>query len=630
MSSSAGRIALPTWYACFPATSAETLPVGTRRVGPLAIVRPAEDVDIATFGRADDPGVVLFDGYLFERRELRVSLQLDGGATDAQIAAAAYAQWGEAVFDRLDGSYFLAIWDPGTSRLLLGHDALGHHPAYYATASGTLLFGPNVLAIAHSGSVSRRINRVSLVLSALTKWPAEGQTFFEDIRRLTPGRFLRIAPDLSIHEHAYFSPWLEDGEPDMTPAEVREQFEPALIDAVSRCMELDPQGIMLSGGLDSVTIAALAAEYSTAHGTPLITAVSGRSGGASLEGGEEPMQTATTSALGMRHILMTEAEWTGGQNDVEMSLDIVPELPAPSRIYWVGSYMAFYRRTAAQQVRVLLTGSGGDNWVSVGNAYAAESMRRLRLGQLTRFVRSYTDTGGLSMRAAAETLLWSGGARVLLDAWAAKLMPGVKSQYHRRRAVAALPDWLCPDLELREAVRDTLLSQRPASLTDKGQVPANFYRHEQRSVVNPYFVYEFELGFHIESACGLRLLSPYHDRRLVRFLNAVPAQVLLDGARYKGLLRPVADRRLPGLQLGSQRKVYGPGVIDTHRRNLWKGVAAAWPKLREFPRLAALGVVDPKMASSRFDLTGEMLSTGLVEMYALMSADRWIAHHAGA
>ncbi len=630
MSSSAGPITLPTWYACFPATSLPALPDGTRRVGPLAIVRPAEGVDITTFGRADDPGVVLFDGYLFERRALRVSLELDGGSTDAQIAAAAYAQWGEAVFDRLDGSYLLAIWDPRAFRLLLGHDALGHHPAYYTTASGTLLFGTNVLAIAHSGYVSRRVNRVSLVLSALTKWPAQGQTFFEDIRRLTPGRFLRIAPDLSTHEHTYFSPWLEDGEPDMTAAQVREQFEPALTDAVSRCMELDPEGIMLSGGLDSVTIAALAAEYSTEHGTPLITAVSGRSGGASVPGGEEPMQTATTSALGMRHILMMEDEWTGGQNDIEMSLDVVPELPAPSRIYWVGSYMAFYRRTAAQQVRVLLTGSGGDNWVAVGNAYAAESMRRLRLRQLARFVRSYTDTGGLSTRAAAETLLWSGGVRVLLDAWAAKLMPGVKSQYHRRRAGAALPDWLCPDLELREAVRDTLLAQRPASLTDNGKVPASFYRHEQRSVVNPYFVYEFELGSHIESACGLRLLSPYHDRRLVRFLNAVPAQVLLDGARYKGLLRPVADRRLPALDLGSQRKVYGPGVVDAHRRNLWQGVAAAWPKLRDFPRLAALGVVDPKGASTHFDLTREMVSTEPVEMYTLMSAERWIAHHAGA
>ena len=341
------------------------------------------------------------------------------------------------------------------------------------------------------------------------------------------------------------------------------------------------------------------------------------------------MQTATTSALGMRHILMMEAEWTGGQNDIEMSLDIVPELPAPSRIYWVGSYMAFYRRTAAQQVRVLLTGSGGDNWVSVGNAYAAESMRRLRLGQLARFVRSYTDTGGLSRRAAAEALLWSGGVRVLLDAWAAKLMPGVKSRYHRRRAGAAFPDWLCPDPALREAVRDTLLAQRPASLTDRGTMPASFYRHEQRSVVNPYFVYEFELGSHIESACGLRLLSPYHDRRLVRFLNAVPAQVLLDGARYKGLLRPVADRRLPALELGSQRKVYGPGVLDTHRRSLWDGVMAAWPKLRDLPQLAALGVVDPKRASSHFDLSRAMVSTGLVEMYALMSAERWIAHHAG-
>ena len=630
MSSSAGRIALPTWYACFPARDLGAFPEGTRRVGPLAIVRPTEGVDIATFGRADDPGAVLFDGYLFERRALRVSLELDSAATDAQIATAAYEQWGEAVFDRLEGSYLLAIWDPGASRLLLGHDALGHHPAYYTTASGTLLFGTNVLAIAHSGHVSRRVNRVSLVLSALTKWPAQGETFLEDIRRLAPGRFLRITPDLSIHEQTYFSPWLEDGEPEMTAAEVREQFEPALIDAVSRCMELDPEGIMLSGGLDSVTIAALAAEYSTAHGTPLITGVSGRSGdGDSLEDGEEPMQTATTSALGMRHIVMMEAEWTAGRNDIEMSLDIVPELPAPSRIYWVGSYMAFYRRTAAQQVRVLLTGSGGDNWVSVGNAYAAESMRRLRLGQLARFVRSYTDTGGLSKRAAAETLLWSGGVRVLLDAFAAKLMPGLKSQYHRRRA-GALPDWLCPDLELREAVRDTLLAQRPASLTNEGKVPASFYRHEQRSVVNPYFVYEFELGSHIESACGLRLLSPYHDRRLVRFLNAVPAKVLLDGARYKGLLRPVAERRLPELGLGSQRKVYGPGVIEAHRRNLWQGISAAWPNFRDFPGLAALGVVDAKRASSHFDLTREMVSTGLVEMYALMSAERWIAHHAGA
>src|SRR4029078_377668 len=98
----------------------------------------------------------------------------------------------------------------------------------------------------------------------------------------------------------------------------------------------------------------------------------------------------TTSALGMRHIVMLEAEWTAGRNDIEMSLEVVPELPAPSRIYWVGSSMAFYRRTAAQQVRVLLTGSGGDNWVAVGNAYAAESMRRLRLGSRASFSRSCT------------------------------------------------------------------------------------------------------------------------------------------------------------------------------------------------------------------------------------------------
>ena len=186
--------------------SLAALPDGTRRVGPLAIVRPAEGVDIATFGRADDPGVVLFDGYLFERRALRVSLELDGGATDAQIAAAAYEQWGEAVFDRLDGS---TCSQSGirerlasclaTTRWAITRRTTRRRPARCCSAR-TCWRLPTAVRCRGASIASPSCCPRS------RSWPAPGQTFFEDVRRLAPGRLLRVARDLSIHEHAVLQP----------------------------------------------------------------------------------------------------------------------------------------------------------------------------------------------------------------------------------------------------------------------------------------------------------------------------------------------------------------------------------------------------------------------------------------
>jgi len=341
------------------------------------------------------------------------------------------------------------------------------------------------------------------------------------------------------------------------------------------------------------------------------------------------MQDATAAALRLPQVTARESEWMQGRNDVDLSLEIVPELPAPSRTFWVGAYMAFYRFTAARDVRVLLTGSGGDNWVSVGNAYAAECLRRFELAKLAKFIGSYTDTGGLTRRQALDALVWSGGLRVLLDATAARYTPKTKARYHRWRSRHALPDWMCPDPGLRAALAEALLAHRPRSLTDDGRVPSNYLRHEQRSVVNPYYQYEFEIGFHIESACGLRLLSPYHDRRLVRFLNRVPPEALLLGAKYKGLLRPVAERRLPGLGLKAQRKVYSPGAQLASLNNLRTATARVW-SAEALKHLGGLEIVDPAKVGVRFEGPATRGFDDLIAMSAMLSADRWLGSHASA
>jgi asparagine synthase (glutamine-hydrolysing) len=623
------RITLSQWYACFSwnrvSHSREAAPVvpGARQVGPFTLYRGDEGCETEAYGDATYRGCVLFDGYLFERADLKRELGLAGSATDAAVAAAAYVRWGLDAFDRLDGSYLLAIWDPREARLLVGHDPLGHHPVFYASRSDTLWFSSNVLALHASGAVRNTANRVSLALAALQYWPASGQTFFEDVARLRPGRYLSATAPGVVREVPYWSPWLDDDEPGLTEKEAREQFEPTLVSAIDRCMELNPEGIMLSGGLDSVTIAALAADYARLHGTPLVLAVSGRRD--SPHADEEPMQTAVAAALGMDHLVTYESEWIGARSKIELSLDAVRDLPGPSRIWWVGAYTRFYRFAADHGVVVALTGSGGDNWVSVADGFAAHAMRTLDLRGLVRHMRSWTGTGGLTFKAAANHLLWSGGVRILLDTYAARWMPGVKHRYHVRRSHGALPAWLCPDARLKDELGETLVGQRPAALTTDGRVPRNIYRHAQRSPVNPYYQYEFEVGFHVESQSGVRLLSPYHDRQLVRFLNSIPPHVLLDGASYKGMLRPVAERRLPGLGLTAQRKIYAAAVRSAQLRELTTGVREQWPAHR-LEALAALGVVEPTTARQRFEPASDGHSH--VTMYALMSADRWTRVHA--
>jgi asparagine synthase (glutamine-hydrolysing) len=540
--------------------------------------------------------------------------------------AAAYERHGAALFERLDGSYLIAIWDPREQRLLLGHDHLGHHPVFYAQSADTLVFSTNVLAIARSGLIDPAPNRVALAMAALQSWPAAGDTFFRDIRRLGGGTYLEASTrtsSLTTQFHQYWSPWLDDQEPGLSEEEALEQFEPMLIAAVERTMALRPDGLMLSGGLDSVTIAALAAEHARAHRTPLVCAMSGRRDAAEAE--EEPMQSAVTAALQMPHIVAREAEWMRGRSTVDLSLDAVADLPGPSRIYWLGAYMEFYRFTAAHGLRVLLTGSGGDNWVSVADAYAAHAIRTAQLGALARHFRSWTGTGGLTWKQAAHHLLWAGGFRILLDSYAARLVPSAKRHYHERRAAASLPEWLAHDADLRNALVATLGAQRPASLLPDGRVPRNFYRHGQRGIVNPYFRYEFELGYHVESSCGLRLLSPYHDRRMVKFLNGIPPALLLHGDRYKGLLRPVAAKRLPSLGLERQRKVYGSGVVAAQQGEFRRALQAAWSREDRFAQLTAAGIVDVPRVRRALSPTDDSRFSDLLTMYALLSAERWLA-----
>ncbi|MCC7007768.1 MAG: hypothetical protein IT184_03035 [Acidobacteria bacterium] len=619
----AAPVSLPQWYARVSfdvrdRAHASMSGVPCRHAGPFTVYRPetAEALLWANGTRA-----LIFDGYLFDRERTARELGCAEQASNATLVSAAFDRHGTGVFDALDGCYVAAIWDGETGRLIAGHDALGRHPVFYARTADALWLSSNVLSLAASGAVPVEPNRVSLALLGLRYWPEAGETFFQAVRRVRPGHYLVATAGGTPTEHRHWDPLPADDEPWLPEAQVLDEFEPALTRAVERCLSLTPQGIMLSGGVDSVTIAALACAHLRAHGQPPLVAVSGRTGGPLSS--EEVMQSRVTAALGMPHVISTTPEWRRGRDHVRLSLDVTPELPSPSNVYWVGTYTGFYRRTAADGLRVLLTGSGGDNWLSVGDAHAADLLARGRGVQLYRFLRSDMTTGGAALNEVLYRRLWAFGIRPHVDVWWARLAPARKRRYHRRRWEERLPAWLAPDRELREDVIERLLARRTPALAADGRAPRSHYRHALRSYANPYMHHENETAFHVDALCGVRLLSPYHDKRLVSFFNRIAPATLVHGTRYKGLLRPVVARHLPSLGLDRQRKDYPADHAAEELAALRSSITAVWPDY-QFDILAGLGVVDASRLSAERGAFHRAGFDGLARMYGLLSAERWL------
>jgi asparagine synthetase B (glutamine-hydrolysing) len=339
------------------------------------------------------------------------------------------------------------------------------------------------------------------------------------------------------------------------------------------------------------------------------------------------MQSKVTGALGMPHVISTMLEWIGDRNALRMSLDTVPELPAPTDVWWVGTYTEFYRRTAAAGLTVLLTGSGGDNWLGVADAHAADLMRELKVAELYRFLKADVRTGGSSLGDMARRLLWSGGLRWHVDSAWARLAPGAKTRYHQRKWMERLPAWLAPDRELRAELVDRLMARRTPSLTSDRRVPKSYYLHSLRTLSNPFMHHEYETAFHVESQCGLRLLSPYHDRRLVSFFNRIPPRVLVHGGRYKGLLRPVVARHLPGLGLENQRKDYPEDIQKRKLLETQRSMSEVWPDF-SFGALDRLGVLEARQVRRLAENTEKLTYAGIARLFSLMSAERWVDENA--
>ncbi|UGY94411.1 asparagine synthase (glutamine-hydrolyzing) [Streptomyces gobiensis] len=239
--------------------------LGHRRLAVIDVAGGAQPMAVEEDGRT--VLVTVYSGEIYNYRELRVELEGLGHSlrtdSDTEVALHAYLEWGEEFTERLNGMYALALWDPHKEELLLVRDRMGIKPLYYYPIPGGVIFGSEPKAILAHPQVKAAVDAEGLAeLLALAKTP--GHAVYLGMRELRPGCILRVRRGcLAERQYWGLRSYAHTDDLDTTVGRIRALLE----DIVARQLISDvPLCTLLSGGLDSSVITALAAQRLQASG----------------------------------------------------------------------------------------------------------------------------------------------------------------------------------------------------------------------------------------------------------------------------------------------------------------------------------------------------------------------------
>ncbi|MES0100775.1 asparagine synthase (glutamine-hydrolyzing) [Mesorhizobium sp. M0019] len=239
--------------------------LGHRRLAVIDLEGGRQPMTLQEDGR---PALVLvYGGETYNYRELRQRLVALGHrfdtSSDTEVVLHAHREWGCrdpcTAVGELNGMFAYALWDTAKRELLLVRDRLGIKPLYYYPTQHGVLFGSEPKAILANG-LAERIMDADGLRRTLSFVADPHNTVFRGMREVRPGHIVRVTCD-GIQQMTYWQ-LTDSGHTDDVPTTVRRVRE-LLEDTVQRQLIADvPLGTLLSGGLDSSALTALAARFS--------------------------------------------------------------------------------------------------------------------------------------------------------------------------------------------------------------------------------------------------------------------------------------------------------------------------------------------------------------------------------
>src|SRR5581483_3873902 len=465
---------------------------------------------------ADASGRVhlVFDGRLDNRKELLGTLACaNPKASDAALILRAYERWGEESFARLLGPFALALFDTSGRRVVCARDGLGDRTLYYYLDARVLVVAAEERAVLAHPAVSSRVNERRLAAYFALEHPADGSTFFTDVTELLPAHVLRVGEE----EQRLWRYW--DADPRRrvryrTDGEYGEHFRALLDESVTcRLRTSTSPTVMMSGGLDSTSIAALASLYLRRRRPPVRL----RTISYIFDELTSCDERWFMEAVATRY--HTEAvQFPGDDGWPLRGVETWPLNPnTPEDNLYRRLLERVYRIARERGSRTILTGGFGDHLYAGARYWLVDFLKEGR------------------MRQALRESVWEAGRYGLWNLARNNLLPVIGWRWLRHLRPRVRPAWLT-------AEANALL---PASDSWPASMAAAARPEQHDSILGLRGGYDIAAETVHTSHAGVELRLPYRDRRLVEFMLAIPAHQLYRHGLYKHVLRTAMVGVLP-------------------------------------------------------------------------------------
>lgn len=500
------------------------------------------------FSNEDGTVWTVCNGEIYNFRELRKMLQERGhrfrSGSDVEVIVHLYEEHGESFIDHLAGMFAIALWDARQNKLILVRDRMGIKPLYFCEQNGRFAWASEVKALLQVPGFHAQLDAAGLRDHLAVGYAVAPRTIFEGVSKLPPATMLiRERGEQRIRRY-----WAipEETRQDLSEADWVARIREELVKAVSSHMVSDvPIGAFLSGGIDSSAVVAFMA---TETGHPVNTySIGYAGGGAESYYNELPWADQVAKRFGSNH------------HEIEVQPTVSTLLP---KLVWhleepisdsaiATTYLV--AQLAAQSVKVILSGVGGDELFAGYNRYLGDyygtmyakvpgwlrerivqplaahlpSGRQNRLMDMSRYARSFVRSASLPWRERYRLYI-ALQQQTVLEALLPDGLSGERDGFQRVLDAEQSKD---PLLRLLRVDWQTQLSEDLLLLTDK-----------------------------MTMAESLECRVPFLDHRLVEVAAQIPASVKLPAGGLKHLLKQALTPNLPPDILYRRKRGFGAPV----------------------------------------------------------------------
>ena len=518
--------------------------------------------------------------------ELRAKLEAKGRtgiATDAALILHAYDIWGEDCLGHLLGDFAFAIWDQARRVLFCARDHLGLKPFYYARVGGALVFGNTLDCLRLYPGVSDRLSDRAIgdfLLFGLSF--QDSATAFHDIHRLAPAHCL-IARHDGFRTQRYWSMPIDGYVRYRSATDYIDRFNELLRTAVTDRLRTDNVAVLMSGGLDSTSLAAVVRDLGSHDGAYLNLRAHTIVYDKLFACEERHFATLTARALAIPIEYLAADDYALYERWDTLEL----HTPEPAHYPLLAIYADHYRQVAAR-ARVALVGDGGDPILCPPLSRFKNMLKQGRWLRLVREVGGYA----IAHRGKLPPLGFRSGFKQWLGWWEPER--------------PAYPSWLNADFETRAGLADRWREFYAPPAPIHPQRPEAYQK-----LTAPYWSGYFETLDPSVTALPLEIRSPYFDIRLINFLLAIPP---LPWSVDKELLRAAMRGKLPEpIRLRPKTPLAGDPTFEVLRRSQSESVNhfIAQPELGEFVELKRMPRVFPVRPEDRLDYYLKLLPRSL-------------------